>query len=501
MFKHQLLEILKTFSDHEKKKFGKFLCSPYFTNSPKILKLFRILKKYHPTYDNPRLTKHYIHKKLDYGLPYNDSTIRNLIYDLQEYAEQFIRQQKFDNNPLDGYIYTRDEYINRGLAALFDINVIYSEAELAKAKFDDVNYCYHKFKVQYDKFFFNMMDGKIKDKGTIEIEAAKLAESMTYLINFFVVEAIKSNQALLSSAKKHNTKNQIAFVMDFLKVIDLEKLSSFAQKYSKKALPMIESYSYLLKAFLNFENDNYYLEYKKSILKNINKLSNSDINYLFMRLRDYCILKVARNKPSKINYEKELFDFYDLTLKMEYYKTDNNPYLTLDFYRKILMHGLKLKKYAWVETFISGSKNKLRPEVKRDMTLFSTAILNYERCRFDEALSALKKITNEAFIFRLEVKNLELRIMLDTNQLEKAMSLIDAYKLFVSTDELLTDLMKAKNGRFINYVSKLIRYRSNGQNQDVNAIMKEIQNSADIVHKEWLINGFAKHSKKLKRTV
>jgi len=442
-----------------------------------------------------------MHKKLDYGLPYNDSTIRNLIYDLQEYAEQFLRQQKFDSRPLDGYIYSRDEYINRGLAVPFEINIINSEIKLDEAEYADLYFCYNKFKVQYDKFFFNMMDGKMKNKEAIEAESEKLAESMTYLINFFIIEAIKSNQAILSSAKKHNTKNQIAFVMDFLRVIDLEKLYNFAQKYAKKASPMVESYSCLLKAFLNFENDNYYTEYKKCILKNISKLSYSDKNYLFMRLRDYCLLKVQRNKPSKINYEKELFDFYDLTLKMEYYKTDNNPYLSLDFYKDILFHGLKIKKYAWIEVFIANSKNKLRPEVKKDMTNYSVAIMNYERCRYDEALAALKKITNEAFIYRLEAKNLELRIMIDTNHLEKAMSLIDAYKLFVSNDELLTDLMKSKNGKFISYVSKLIRFRSNGQNQDVNAIMKELQSSADIVHKEWLLDGFAKHLKKLKRTV
>jgi hypothetical protein len=500
MLKHQLLEILKTFSDHEKKKFGKFLCSPYFTNSPKILKLFYILKKFHPTYDNPRLTKHYIHRKLDYGLPYNDSTIRNLIYDLQEYAEKFLRQQKFESRPLDGYIYAREEYINRGLTDLFDINVINSEIKMADFEFVDIDYSFHKFKVQLDKFAFNLINNRLKNKTVIETESAKLADSITYFVNYFIVESIKGNQALLSNARKNETKNQIQFVMDFLRVFDFDKLNTFAQKYSKKASNIVESYICLLKAFLNFDNDNYYIEYKKSILKNINKLSYSDKNYLFMRLRDYCLLKQSKNKPSKINYEKELFDFYELTLKMEYYKTDSNPYLPIEFYKDILIHGLKLRKYSWVESFITGSKNKLRPENRKDMTAYATALLYYDKGKYEEALSVLKKITNDAFVYRLEAKSLELRIFIDTNQFEKAMSLIDAYKLFMSNDELITDLRKVHHGNFIHYANKLIRYRSNGKDTDANSIMKEIQNTADIINKEWLIDGFAKHLKKLKKT-
>jgi hypothetical protein len=490
MLKHQLLEILKTLTDFEKKKFGKFLSSPYFTNSPKILKLYRILKKFHPNYNSPKLNKHNIHRKLDYGLPYNDSTIRNLIYDLQEYAERYLKQQNFDYKPIKGFIYSRQEFINRGLHDLYEINVDNTDLRLEKSPYFDTDYAMDKFLLEDDKFHYSFLNNKPIANAIPE----KLNDGLVSILVYFTAQSIKNVEYLVSYTRKYGIKKQDAFIADFVKVVDFEKLNSFVKKYSSQNV-MIDTYLCLLKAFVNFDNENYYNDFKKALIKNADKLSEDDKNYLFMRLKYYCTMKGFQSKKSKINFEKELFEIYDLTLKKGYYKTNTNPYLPLDLFKDILQQGLKLKKYPWTESFISENKNKLRPENRKDMYLYSMALLNFDKSHIENSLNYLKKINNVQFIYNLEVHDMMLRILIDSKQYEKAINLIDNYKESIWHDEITPEDKKDYHSNFVSYANKLIKHKLSGNHVDLKAIAKDIEMS-NVLNKQWLIDKFVKPAKR-----
>jgi hypothetical protein len=489
MLKHQLLEVLKTLTDFEKKKFGKFLSSPYFTNSPKILKLYRILKKFHPNYNSPKLNKHNIHRKLDYGLPYNDSTIRNLIYDLQEYAERFLKQQNFDHKPIKGFIYSRQEFINRGLHDLYEINVDNTDLRLEKSPYVDTEYAMDRFELEADKFHYSFLNDK-----PVSNQPEKLNDGLVNLLVYFTSQAIKNTEYLVSYTRKYGIKKQDTFISEFMKVVDFEKLNGFIRKYSAPNV-MIDTYLSMLKAFTSFDNESNYYEFKKTLVKNAEKLSEDDKNYLFMRLKYYCVIKGYQTKRSKTNFEKELFDIYDMILKKGYYKTNTNPYLPLDLFKDILMQGLKLKKYPWTESLINDNKNKLRPENRKDMYLYSMALLNFDKGQVDNSLNYLKKINNVQFIYNLEVHDMMLRILIDSSQYEKAINLIDSYKESIWHDEITPDDKKDYHTSFVSYANKLIRHKLSGNHVDTKAIAKDIEMS-NVLNKQWLIDKFVKTAKR-----
>ena len=57
MLKSSLLEILRTFSKEELKKFEDFVRSPYFNKKEKLVKLFLAIKKYAPEFADANLDK------------------------------------------------------------------------------------------------------------------------------------------------------------------------------------------------------------------------------------------------------------------------------------------------------------------------------------------------------------------------------------------------------------------------------------------------------------
>ncbi|MEO6694024.1 MAG: hypothetical protein ABIY50_09665, partial [Ignavibacteria bacterium] len=66
--RHKVLDIFRTFSDHDIKAFSKYLKSPFFNESDKLSRLFNILITFHPSFNSSLLTDKNISEKLSPNL-------------------------------------------------------------------------------------------------------------------------------------------------------------------------------------------------------------------------------------------------------------------------------------------------------------------------------------------------------------------------------------------------------------------------------------------------
>ena len=91
----KLLQLLKSFSEEEGKRFEKFLASPYFNNSNKLYRFFKLLSYHGPLYESDKLNKKILYSKLHGKQPYNDHTMRELMSDLLKLANEFVVLKDF----------------------------------------------------------------------------------------------------------------------------------------------------------------------------------------------------------------------------------------------------------------------------------------------------------------------------------------------------------------------------------------------------------------------
>jgi hypothetical protein len=52
----KLINLLKTFSEDEIKSFRKFVASPFFNSVKNYINLLKVLEKFYPGFDDPKLT-------------------------------------------------------------------------------------------------------------------------------------------------------------------------------------------------------------------------------------------------------------------------------------------------------------------------------------------------------------------------------------------------------------------------------------------------------------
>jgi hypothetical protein len=501
MLDYAFLDIFETFSRDEIKLFRRFILSPYFNRSRKVIKLFDQIVKYHPNYDNPNLTKENLLKKISPDLPYNEITMRRLLYDLQILTEKFTKQVNFEKKAVESTTFMTEEIGVRGAGKMFYKNVKAAHNRLDGLGYVNSDTCLSKFKLETDQFYFGMINNKINKKTFVESEAKRLIGGITYLISYFMLEAIKHNDTLLTYSRSFNVKHNEKVISEFINLFDFERLEIFMKKNSILGNYIVEVYLNALKTFLYFDSEFYYKEFKKTLYKYMYQLSLSDNNFLFMKLEGYCILKAKNNPVTAHHYDNELFRIYKTFLKEKYYETETNKYIAVDLFRNILIRVIKLKELNWLEDFIQNYGIHLHPNRKTDIVNFSYALLYFERNAIDESLGYLSRIKLDEFVYNLDVKNLYIRIYYERGNYDTASASARALRKFINENSLVSENMKAGQENFTKFIIKLLNYHNTNSKTDLTSLSQQINKTNDFPGRDWLVDKLHSPDKSIRKAI
>src|ERR1041384_1422410 len=115
MSEFKLSTVLKTFTLEELKSFHKFISSSFHNCHPHLIEVFEVIRKSHPVYDENVLTKENLHKMLKTGIPYNYSTMKDILTKLNNLLSEFLIFENLKSKNLDCNFYLLEEYKRREL--------------------------------------------------------------------------------------------------------------------------------------------------------------------------------------------------------------------------------------------------------------------------------------------------------------------------------------------------------------------------------------------------
>lgn len=488
MYTHELINLLKTFTNKELMMFGKFLNSPYFNSRKRIIHLFKVLKNYYPEFDAKGFTKENIFRSIYKNNPYNDSTFRNLMSDLLSLALQFVKQEGMEKKGVQSAFFLTTELFMRGTYNLFRNKMNNCEKILENNHTIDSEYFLNKYTILTDSFYVNLLTQKVIKKDYVVSESGKMVTGIVCLLSYFVLQSMKHYDNLLKYSRSYNIKKNVETVSQFMDIFDFDKLISYIRHNSTLKIPVVEIYYKLLKAFANFEDETFYTDLKKSVLVNSEKLGNDDNYFLFTRLIDYSVVKKNTGMHASYNIETEIFELNDIFVRNEFYKTEANKYLPFDFYRNVLLNCIALKRLDYMEEFIKNNSKKLLPKHSRGFEDYSYALLYFEKKNYTKALLCINRIKFDQFLYKLDMKNLQLKINYELEQYESAISVIDTYKHFLKNNVLISESRRILHNNFLDYTNKLIQYRIGSQKVNLLFIKDRIEKSKMIFDKVWLLD-------------
>ncbi|MDQ3194483.1 MAG: hypothetical protein M3P82_05730, partial [Bacteroidota bacterium] len=184
--------------------------------------------------------------------------------------------------------------------------------------------------------------------------------------------------------------------------------------------------------------------------------------------------------------DKEIFLLNEIYIKYEYFKTVENKYLPFDIYRNVLLNCIAVRKLTYMEEFIKIYSKYLLPNHIQSVENYSYALLFFEKKMFNKALLFLNKIKFDQFVYKLDMKNLQLKINYELQQFESAISVIDTYKHFLKNNALISESRSTTHLNFLNFTNAILQIKNGSGKVNVSYLADRVKKSKNVFDKIWL---------------
>ncbi len=111
----------------------------------------------------------------------------------------------------------------------------------------------------------------------------------------------------------------------------------------------------------------------------------------------------------------------------------------------------------------------------------------FEKSTFERSLVLLNKIDYELFHFKIDLKNLQLKLYYELGYYEEMRSAIDTYRHFIMNNKYISVRYKAICTGFVNNISVLMKVKLKEEKSNYLQLEKDILTSENIIFREWFV--------------
>jgi hypothetical protein len=478
MRESKLIEILKTFTAAEWKTFEKFAASPYFSTGRDVSGLFNLIKKHFPDFSSDELDKEKAYRIIFPAEAFNEKKLKNLSSDLTRLAEQFLAHEHLRSDEALFEESLAAAYKDKKSEKLFLKTLNSLDRKISEIRFDSDAGFAREEKLERLKEGYYLAANKFDKSVPIRIKYTEYS-ILTFLISF-----LRKQRDIYIIEHSYNMDFRSPLIDSVNESIDFDKMLGLLKKRKSEWLWLIEIYYYAVKSIQNTDNITLIEKFKKLFFANIDKFSHREKYFIF---NDFIAWIHFRDSKTGAYSIEEEFQITKKMLENNAYSPSDKDYLHVVLYRNILIMAISLKEYKWFERFIEEYTPRLKPEFRENMKNLATANLHFEKGNFDDALTCLGSIPYDVFVYKIDIKNLMLRVYYELELFDQAFSLIDAFKHFLSDSDEFSDYFKTQHSNFLVLYNKLLKAKSNNNFKDVGFISKEIEKKENVASKGWLL--------------
>ena len=277
------------------------------------------------------------------------------------------------------------------------------------------------------------------------------------------------------------------------KGMDFEKILLLLKKKKYPMLWMVEMYYYAFISAQNLDDEKSFYKFKKLFYENMEKFSRREKYFI---LSDFLSFYVRNDNRGKMKYEQEEFEVYKQMLEQGAYSSSGKEHFNTILYRNMMFLALSLEEYEWLEQLIEKFTSKLKPEYRDNMENLARAHLDFAMGNPSKALENINKVKYDLFAYKLDAKNLLLKIFYELNLLDQAFSLIDAYKHFLKNNKEFSPSYLVQFKNFVNTYSKLLKIKSDGKKDDIKSFSSEVKSIESLSSRRWILEKVGELEKK-----
>lgn len=469
----KLVSLLSKLSQKEFKEFGKFVKSPYFNSNSNIIKLYDLIAKYFPDFNNPNLTKENIYNYIYPGEKYNDSTARGLLSAALKLGEEFLAVTHLRNDEYKYKNFLLTELAHRKTFDLFNIHLKNFRNELESLSIKDEDYFLEKFKIE-------TLLSTIESKAYIPLTQKDIpgdthTRDSDNLITYFLITMLKRYNYLLTKTGSFNVSLDLKFfdeIFNYLSKIDLNEIPPLNYHYNRAML------------YISGMNEKYFLLLKKIFYDDFENLNHSERYNLLATLQNYC---VQANRDKSENTSEIQYKLYKFAIEKDILTFNEVEPIHHIFFTNIVVVALSLDKINEAKEFIQNYKSRLAPERAESVVNLNLAKVYFKEKKYDESLLSLALVHPDDVFSKASIKNLYAMIYYDKGMIEELVLLLDSYRSFLNSNIILGDKLKENHFNFVSLLTRLIKLKDVGAKSEIEYLNHEAKTMKSLLSKPWLI--------------
>lgn len=470
MYNSKLVDVFYSLDKIQLRALQKFVQSPYHNKRQDVIKLFDLMYKT-PLENRTALRKEkafakvfgkekYAADKMDYTMSFFFKTIEQFLI-----IEGKLEQAHYSQ------IVLMDEYQKLGLTKHFQQVLQLAEKKLEESPLRDINYHEHTFEIEYQHAQFLSLQ---------ERDASKNLQELSSKLDLrFLAQKLKDACRLL--AHQAVAKQQYDFGL-------LHSILPYVQNTPKLLdYPAIALYYYYYQSICDEKgNEEFFKKFKTAFLQSTQAFEDAELQDLYTLAINYCVKKVNIGQEE---YQQELFDFYDVGLKLNIL-IDNGKLNQFKF-SNITKLALRLDKIEWTEKFIEDYKGLVDEQYHDTYIHNAYSMLYFAQGKYEEAMKRLQQVDYKELFITLDAKILLIKVYYELGEYDVLESYINSFKVFLRRKDILAYHREIYKN-FIRIIQKLIYLRSFDEAAK-EKIRLEVEQTKKILEKKWLLDNLRKH--------
>ncbi|MFM9949282.1 MAG: hypothetical protein ACKV1O_15185 [Saprospiraceae bacterium] len=474
----KLLQLLRAFDQPMVRAFREFVTSPYFNKEQELVRLYDYLKpqliKALPKTKTgrpedraslgPSLSKGRtaVYAGLYPGKPYDELQLNRLMSRLLQLAERFVSIWRYEQRGVLPDCVALEYYVESRLDKLYTFAYEKVKSKLARQPLRNSAWYYQQFMLSdLAERHFSAQNLRRYDH--------HLQEASDDLDTWFLLQKLQYLCAMLDRQKILSTPYRQTF---------MEAIREHLTHHDYQTTPPAAVYSHLLNALSGTDDKAHFQALKVLVYDSDQHFSKAEVKDLFYFAINFCINKFRQGGKE---YAEDLVELYDRGLQKGVLLEDGliSPWT----YKNMVKLGLGLRRFEWVERFISDYSFKLPADQREDAYHFNSADLFYHKKDYRGALFHLNQVEFTDIHYSLDAKTMLIKIYYETLETEAFLSLLSSFNIYLRRNKLISKEIKSA---YLNFTAILQQIYSAGKERR-KALVEKIKKAPQLTDRTWLL--------------
>lgn len=473
MATNRVFEVLKCLDRNDRKRFSKFLISPFFNQSKPLIRLglhfIELADSAAFEFD-----KETAWNALAPGEISRDVLFRKHCSDLLGLIEQFLVQVTFEKKENSFHTLLLEAITTKKLFPIGNSFSRYGKLKIDSIKELSSNAFYDRF--TFEQAYFNYM--RFDEKGFEEFNLDDISRNLDY---FYWIEKLKIYNTYLSQRNVSRFVYRIEFIEEILTYL--------SNPMNQPIQPALSIYLKCARLLEDKGNKNELLELKSLLSEFATDFPQHEALNLYESALSYCTWKI--NQGNK-EYYQEIYELYVDALSKEILFVDGE--LNEWRFGNIVVAAMSVGKLEWAESFIEKFGSRLSSESKNNAIRFNKMRVYMRQRRFSDVLELCSDIEYKDFGYNLINKSAIIMAYYELDEFDSLSSSIESFKVYLNRHKEITPDRKKQFLRFARFAKTLTRILP-GDQKLIDKTRLDILENKNTPNSAWLLEKLAELEK------